>query len=73
MKAKQIEFIGYAAMFFLIVSFMLDNIVYLRIVNSIGAILFIIYGILKKAFPVTLTNVLILMLNLYHLTRHFLS
>ena len=73
MSNKQIEFIGYAATFFLIISFMLDDFFIFRLVNSIGAILFIIYGLLKKAPPVTVTNILILLLNIYYILRHFLE
>ncbi len=66
-----IELTGYAASAFLIVSFAMKNVVWLRILNSVGAFLFIVYGILKNALPVTITNVLILGLNLYYLTGYW--
>ncbi|NPA46747.1 MAG: hypothetical protein GXO24_05985, partial [Chlorobi bacterium] len=52
MSEKWIEVIGYAASVALVISFMFDDFMYFRIANSVGAILFIIYGILKKALPV---------------------
>ncbi len=70
MTTKQIEMIGYAASVALVVSFAIDDFVTFRIVNSIGALLFIIYGILKKALPVTITNLFVLGLNLFYIAKH---
>jgi uncharacterized protein with PQ loop repeat len=70
MTNKQIEMIGYAASVALVVSFAIDDFVTFRIVNSIGALLFIIYGILKKALPVTITNLFVLGLNLFYIAKH---
>ena len=66
MKNTHIELIGYAASLFLIISFAMNDVVWLRIVNSVGCLLFVIYGILKKAYPVTVTNLIIIGLNVYH-------
>ncbi len=66
-----VELIGYAASAFLIVSFAMKKVTWLRTLNSIGAFLFIVYGILKDAWPVTVTNVLILGLNLYYLAGYW--
>jgi len=70
MSEKWIEAIGYAASVALVISFMFDDFMYFRIANSVGAILFIIYGILKKALPVTLTNLFILGLNIFYIVKH---
>ncbi len=67
MKNAHIELIGYAASLFLIISFAMNDVVWLRIVNSVGCLLFVIYGILKKAYPVTVTNLIIIGLNVYHI------
>ncbi len=67
MKNAHIEFIGYAASLFLIISFAMNDVVWLRIVNSVGCLLFVIYGILKKAYPVTIANLIIIGLNVYHI------
>ena len=40
------EWVGYLASLVLMISFLMKNINTLRIINSIGAILFVIYGIL---------------------------
>jgi len=62
------EWIGYLASLVLIVSFMMKNVSTLRIINSIGAILFVVYGImLNISWPIIITNVFILFANIYYL------
>ena len=63
------ELVGYLASLALIVSFMMKNVNTLRIINSIGAVLFVIYGfMLDISWPVVITNAFILMANIYYLT-----
>ncbi|MGV8947363.1 MAG: uroporphyrinogen decarboxylase [Lutibacter sp.] len=63
------EWVGYAASLALIISFMMKNINTLRIINSLGAILFVVYGImLHTSYPIIITNGFILMANIYYLT-----
>ena len=63
------EWVGYAASLALIISFMMKNINTLRIINSLGAILFVAYGImLQTSYPIIITNAFILMVNVYYLT-----
>jgi hypothetical protein len=53
----------------LIISFMMKNVNSLRIINSFGAVLFIAYGImLQISWPIIITNVFILLVNIYYLT-----
>lgn len=64
------EWIGYLASLVLIISFMMKNIRTLRIINSLGAILFILYGImLQISWPIIITNTFILGVNCYHLVK----
>lgn len=66
------DWIGYFASIVLIISFLMKNINTLRIINSIGACLFIIYGImLVTAWPIIITNAFILGVNMYYLTKHY--
>ena len=63
------EWVGYAASLALIISFMMKNINTLRIINSLGAILFVVYGmLLQTSYPIIITNAFILMVNVYYLT-----
>ncbi|MBZ9631214.1 YgjV family protein [Salegentibacter sp. LM13S] len=61
------EWIGYLASFFVAISFFMKNIIKLRIVNSLGCILFVIYGILISSWPVSITNGIIVAVNFYYL------
>jgi hypothetical protein len=54
------------------ISFSMKNIIKLRFINSIGAILFIVYGfMLATSWPIIITNVFILGVNILYLTKHF--
>lgn len=66
------DWIGYIASLVLMVSFLMKNIYTLRIINSIGAILFVIYGVmLAISWPIIITNTFILGVNSYYLAKHF--
>ncbi|HHE9089889.1 TPA: YgjV family protein [Haemophilus influenzae] len=69
MEFNFIEFLGYMATFFVAVSFLFKSIVHLRIVNSIGAILFVIYSVIIIAYPVALLNAFLVVVNIYQLWR----
>jgi len=63
------EWVGYLASVTLMISFMMKNMNTLRIINSVGAILFIIYGyMLHISWPIIITNVFILLANIYYLS-----
>ena len=62
------EWVGYLASVILIISFLMKNVTTLRIINSIGAILFVIYGImLSISWPIVITNTFILLANIYYI------
>lgn len=68
------DWVGYLASLLLIISFMMKNVNTLRIINSLGAILFVVYGImLTISWPIIITNGFILSLNIYHLTLKRIS
>ncbi len=63
------ELIGYIASVLVAVSLMMSKIVRLRIINTLGAITFIIYGILIDSMPVAGVNAFIVAVNVYYLTK----
>ena len=64
------EWVGYFASVALIVSFLMKNINALRIINSIGCFLFVVYGfMLQTAWPVIITNLFILGVNIFYLSK----
>ncbi len=63
------EWIGYAASLGVLVSFLMKDIKVLRIVNSIGCALFVVYGFMLGSIPIIVTNVAILVVNAYYLLK----
>jgi len=68
-EIDSIELLGYVATFFVAASFLFKSIVSLRTVNCIGAILFVVYGLLKGSYPVALLNIFLVLVNVYQLWR----
>lgn len=66
-----IEYIGYGASFFVLLSFVMKKITTLRMVNIVGCTLFIIYGALITSWPIIVTNVAIVLVNTFYLIRHY--
>ena len=62
-----VEWIGYAASFFLLLSFLMRNITTLRYINSLGCLLFVVYGFLLNSWPLIITNGAIVLINIYYL------
>lgn len=68
------DWVGYLASLILMISFLMKNFNTFRIINSIGAVLFILYGImLSISWPIIITNAFILGVNIYYLTKHYLN
>ncbi|MBT8258368.1 MAG: uroporphyrinogen decarboxylase [Bacteroidia bacterium] len=62
------EWVGYTAMLMVLFSFMMKNFRKLRMVNSMGAVLFVIYGfMLDISWPIVITNLAIVGVNGYYL------
>ncbi len=66
---EPIEWIGYAASIVIAISLTMTAIVPLRIINSIGCLLFVVYGLYLKAYPVALANAVIVLINIYNLYK----
>jgi hypothetical protein len=64
------EILGYIGSLVVVSSFFMKDINYLRIVNIIGCLLFIGYGILlNNSIPIIFTNTTIVLVNLYYLIK----
>ncbi|MDB3906822.1 YgjV family protein [Crocinitomicaceae bacterium] len=66
-----IDYIGYAASLFVLLSFFMKKIATLRMVNIVGCSFFIAYGFLIDSIPIIITNVAIVLVNCYYLMQHF--
>ncbi len=69
MEFNLVEITGYLASLMLVISFLMKNIISLRVLNSIGCGLFVLYGIQTGAYPVAFTNAFIVCINMYHLIK----
>jgi hypothetical protein len=62
-------YIGYLASVFLIISLSISGDFKLRVFNSLGCICFIIYGFIFNAWPVILTNAILLAINIFYIKK----
>ncbi len=70
MDFSSTEIIGYLASFIVLISFLMKEIKILRVINTIGCVMFVAYGILLHfSFPIILTNVAIVGINIYYLMK----
>ena len=69
MSENFIEWLGYAASFFVAISFTFKKMTTLRIVSVVGCILFVIYGYFIDSVPVMITNSFITIMNIYFLLK----
>lgn len=58
-----IEILGYVSTVVTLISFLVEKQLKLRIINTCGAILWVVYGVLITSNPVILTNALIIVFN----------
>jgi hypothetical protein len=63
------DYIGYIASALVLISFLMKNITYLRVINTIGCGFFILYGIFLPSTPIIITNAAIVLVNLYYLLK----
>lgn len=68
MSEQYVEYIGYLAMTLVGLSFLMSNIKALRILNILGATVFVIYGLNLKdpQPPIYILNSFIILVNLYY-------
>ncbi len=64
-----IEILGIVASLFVISAFLFKDIKIIRILDGIGALLYVIYGILIHSYANILLNVVLVAVQVYHLTK----
>ena len=70
MNASQIiEIVGYLGSFLVLVSFLMTSVVKLRIVNTIGSVIFMIYALIIKSYPTAIMNFCLVLINLRFLYK----
>ncbi|MDO4782286.1 MAG: uroporphyrinogen decarboxylase [Capnocytophaga felis] len=65
------DFIGYAASFFVVLSFLIkDNLIYIRTTNLVGCILFVFYGFAIDSIPIILPNAFLAFVQVFYIVRN---
>lgn len=67
--AITLELVGYAGSFIVLISLLMRSVVKLRIINSIGAIVFTVYAILIKSYPTAVMNAALVVVNIWFLVK----
>ena len=63
------EIIGYLGSSLILVSFLFKDIKLIRIVNIVGALFFIIYGLAIKTWPTVIVNIALIIIHIFYLAR----
>jgi hypothetical protein len=64
---EAVEYLGFIATAFILASFLLDG-NKLRLINSIGAILWFVYGIITMSASIMFLNLCVVLIHLYKLS-----
>lgn len=68
-KEMIIEIVGYIGSFLVLVSFLMTSVVKLRIVNTIGSVIFMIYALIIHSYPTAVMNACLVLINLRFLWK----
>ncbi len=68
-----LELLGYLASALVVISLMMSSLLKLRLISLVGAVAFLVYSLLIGAYPIVVTNAVIIVVNLYFLYRIFTS
>ena len=66
---EPIELVGYGASILIAISLTMTDMYKLRIINSVGCLRFVIYGLNVGAYPVALANAIIIIINIYNVYK----
>lgn len=64
-----IEVLGYIATTLVAASFLLKDVIKLRLVNTSGAACFVVYGLIIGTYPVVLLNAFLVCVNGYYIWK----
>lgn len=64
-----VEIIGIVASLFVISAFLFKNVKIIRLLDAVGALLYVIYGILIHSYANILLNTVLIAVQIYHLYK----
>lgn len=63
------ELVGYFASLLVLISLLMTSVVKLRIINSIGSMIYVVYALVIHSYPTALMNFGLVVINVYFLIR----
>lgn len=70
---EPIEWIGMIASVIIVISFFMKDIYWVRMINIIGAIMMVIYGIVIGAMSVYILNGMLVLVHIYYLVQYIVQ
>ena len=64
-----VEILGIVASLFVISAFLFKNVKIVRVLDAVGALLYVIYGILIHSYANILLNTVLIAVQIYHLYK----
>ena len=64
-----IEAVGYIGSALVVISFFMVSVVKLRVVNTIGSVIFMVYALIIHSYPTAIMNFILVFINIYHLIK----
>jgi hypothetical protein len=64
-----VEILGIVASLFVISAFLFKNVKIIRLLDAVGALLYVIYGILIHSYANILLNTVLIVVQIYHLHK----
>ena len=64
-----IEAVGYIGSLLVLVSFLMTSVVKLRVVNTIGSVIFTVYALIIKSYPTAVMNFVLILINIWFLIK----
>lgn len=70
MNPQQVwEIIGYVGSALVLISLLMSSVIKLRIINTVGSLIFCVYAIAIKSYPTAVMNGALVVINIYFLTK----
>ena len=64
-----VEAIGYLGSGLVLVSMLMKSVVRLRVINTVGSVIFTVYAIIIRSYPTAVMNACLVLINLWHLMK----
>ncbi len=64
-----IELVGYLGSALVVVSMLMSSVVKLRVINTVGSVIFATYAVIIQSYPTALMNACLVAINIYNLVK----